>query len=96
MVKCIETYFLKTNIVSVFTETLTAQVDTILPDETVPVCARSATIKSKNIYNHITYIIKYYIFNIVQSHTKMYILYYNSSFCDSCINIVPSVFHTKE
>lgn len=42
-------YLLKTNIIGVFAETLTAQIDAVLPDETVPVRASSA-VKQK--YNY--------------------------------------------
>jgi len=38
------TYLLETDVVGVFTEALTAQVDAVLPDETVPVGARPAAI----------------------------------------------------
>jgi len=41
----IRTYLLETNVVGVFTETLSAQVDAVFPDEAVPVRARPAAIK---------------------------------------------------
>jgi len=41
----IRTHLFETNVVGVFTETLSAQVDAVLPDETVPVRARPAAIK---------------------------------------------------
>lgn len=41
-------HLFETDVVGVFTETLTAQVDAILPDETVPVRACSAV----NIYTN--------------------------------------------
>jgi len=43
--RTIKTHLLETNVVGVFTETLSAQVDAVLPDETVPVRARPAAIK---------------------------------------------------
>jgi len=51
----IRTHLLETNVVGVFTETLTAQVNAVLPDETVPVCARSAAIKYKQKINTCQY-----------------------------------------
>lgn len=40
-----KTHLLETNVVGVFTETLTAQVDSVLPDDTVLVSARPAAKK---------------------------------------------------
>lgn len=40
-----ERYLLKTDVVGIFTETLTTQVDTIFSDQTVLICARSTEIK---------------------------------------------------
>jgi hypothetical protein len=57
----IRTHLLETNIVGVFTETLTAQVDAILPDETVPVCARPAEIKRRPMINTEKYDLLLYI-----------------------------------
>ena len=47
----IRTHLLETNVVGVFTETLSAQVDAVLPDETVPVRARPAAIKHWQMIN---------------------------------------------
>lgn len=45
------THLLETNVVGIFAEALSAQVDAVLPDETVPVCARPAAIKYWQIIN---------------------------------------------
>jgi len=47
----IRTHLLETNVIGVFTETLTAQVNAVLPDETMPVCACPATIKYRQKIN---------------------------------------------